>query len=384
MRIAFVAGPDPGHAFPVIALARALRSRGHEVVVATGARWEDDLAAEGLAFVEIPLLAPTPRDDDWGYRIWGRAAEMARPLAEVLAEHRPEALVADTLTAAGGLSAGLLGVPWAETVPHWLNLPSRALPAFGQGRAVARTPLGRIADRQSRRHQRGSLAAGAAQARAARVAVGLPPEGQPTVRLVAAVPALEPARPDWPARTFLVGALDWEPQWPTLEVAEGDEPLVLVSDSTASGLGTSLARLALDALGDLDLRGVVTTTAPLDDLPAGWVAGRSRHSTLLERVACVVGPGGGGLVAKALSVGRPLVVVPLQGDQLETAGRVHHVGAGLRVRPGTRAPARLREAVQRVLTEPRFTSAAARAADGARGLGVTRAAQLIEVFLKRR
>ena len=196
MRIALVSGPDPGHAFPVVALASALRHRGHAVVVATGRRWEDDLRHDGLDFVEIPLLAPTPRDDDWGYRIWGRAAEMAPPLADLLAPWAPDAVVADTLTAAGGLSAGLLGVPWAESVPHWLNRSSTALPAMGQGRPPARTAIGRLRDRQMRAHQRPSIEMGAEQARAARTQVGLPPDAEPALRLVATVPAVEPPRPD--------------------------------------------------------------------------------------------------------------------------------------------------------------------------------------------
>ena len=41
---------DPGHAFPMIALGRALRARGHDVVLQTWERWRDDVEAEGIAF----------------------------------------------------------------------------------------------------------------------------------------------------------------------------------------------------------------------------------------------------------------------------------------------------------------------------------------------
>ena len=33
---------DPGHAFPMLALGRALRARGHDVLLQTGARWQVD------------------------------------------------------------------------------------------------------------------------------------------------------------------------------------------------------------------------------------------------------------------------------------------------------------------------------------------------------
>ena len=41
---------DAGHAFPAIALARALRRRGHEVLVETWEQWRGPVEAEGLGF----------------------------------------------------------------------------------------------------------------------------------------------------------------------------------------------------------------------------------------------------------------------------------------------------------------------------------------------
>ena len=41
---------DAGHAFPAIALARALRRRGHEVLVETWEQWREPVEAEGLGF----------------------------------------------------------------------------------------------------------------------------------------------------------------------------------------------------------------------------------------------------------------------------------------------------------------------------------------------
>ena len=39
---------DPGHAFPMIALGRALAARGHDVTVQTWERWRAPIEAEGL------------------------------------------------------------------------------------------------------------------------------------------------------------------------------------------------------------------------------------------------------------------------------------------------------------------------------------------------
>ena len=41
---------DAGHAFPAIALARALRRRGHAVLVETWERWREAVEAQGIEF----------------------------------------------------------------------------------------------------------------------------------------------------------------------------------------------------------------------------------------------------------------------------------------------------------------------------------------------
>src|SRR5215218_9291004 len=49
-RFCVAAFGDAGHAFPAIALARALRRRGHEVLVETWGRWREAIDGEGLRF----------------------------------------------------------------------------------------------------------------------------------------------------------------------------------------------------------------------------------------------------------------------------------------------------------------------------------------------
>jgi UDP:flavonoid glycosyltransferase YjiC (YdhE family) len=165
-----------------------------------------------------------------------------------------------------------------------------------------------------------------------------------------------------------------------LEPPSGREPLVLVTDSTASTVDGSVGEAALDGLQHAGVRLVVTSGRT--DL-AGWpsgkaVVGRSAHGPLLDQAAVAVGPGGGGFVAKALTTGVPLVIAPLQGDQRETAGRVRHAGVGVALRPGSPSPGALRRAVLRVLTDDRFRRAARRAAKEAASLGPEVAADLVE------
>lgn len=382
LRIVLITGPDAGHAFPSIGLAVALRDRGHDVAVGSGIGAKKLIEGEGLAYFDLPLLAPTPDDADIAHRLWTRAAEMAPPLAELVSDTigTPDLVVTDTLTRAGAWAADLLGVPWVELVPHHLVHLSKDLPPHGLGLGPARSPLRRWNDRRLREAQRRSWADGARASRRARATIGLDERSEPVATLVCAVPAIEPPRSDWPRDTWLVGSLEWEPPWGPIEPPPGREPLVLVTDSTASTVEGSVGEAALRGLERAGVRLVVTTGRT--DL-AGWpngkaVVGRSAHGPLLERAAVAVGPGGGGFVAKALTAGVPLVLTPIQGDQRETAGRVRHAGVGVSLRPGNLRAGSLRRAVLRVLADDRYRRAARRAAKEAATLGPGLAADLVE------
>jgi UDP:flavonoid glycosyltransferase YjiC (YdhE family) len=386
VRVALVAGPAPGHAFPAAALAVALRDAGADVLVLTGPDWLPPLAGAGIAGAALPVLAPDPRDGDFGFAMYGRGAEMAPPLAGILARFGPDLVVADTLTLAGGFAAGLLGVPWVELVPHPLSDISRALPAPGTGLAPGGGPLARARDALLRRLAARDRARGRAALGAARRSLGLPARGPPRLRLVATLPALEPARPDWPARARLVGPLPWDPASVDLAPPPGDGPLVLVAASTGIVGAADLLGVALAGLSSAGVRVVSTVlggSAPgLPPGTGGWAAvGPGRQGPLLDRAAAVVTNGGHGIVCKALTRGVPLVVVPAGGDQHDNGQRVARRGAGVALRPRRLSPATLCAAVRRVVEDPAYATAARRAGATGRGLGPAHAAALVRSAL---
>ncbi|MGH3743965.1 MAG: glycosyltransferase, partial [Mycobacteriales bacterium] len=229
MRVALVTGPDPGHLIPIAGTAAQLRDAGHDPVVVTSSRWAAPLQRDGLAFLPLPLIEPSPGDHDMGHRLHVRPVEMAGPLVAELRGLGLDLVVADTLTRVGAVAAGMLDVPWVELIPHPLPDPSVALPPFGTGWA----PRPRR-DRRYAARNADSRALGERQKRAALAAAGLV-DVPPAHRLVATLPALEPERPDWPDATTLVVPPTWEPADVDLLPPAGDGPLVLVVGSTASG-----------------------------------------------------------------------------------------------------------------------------------------------------
>lgn len=371
------AGPWPGHAFPAAALALALRARGHQVLVLTGDRWLPALRRDGLRAVPLPTGPPDPRDDDFGFRLHGRGALQAAEIAARLAGWRADAVVADTLTAGAGYAAGLGGLPWLELVPHPLQDLSRALPIPGSALPPARGVPGRVRDGVLRRLAARGIATGVEQRRAARRSLGLPPDGPPRLRLIATLPGLELARPDWPVDAVVVGPLEWDPATAELTAPPGDGPLVLLSSSTVAD-ATDLLDVALPALDGFGVRLACTRFEARDSLPRWAVAGPGRQAPLLASAALVLGGAGHGIVAKALARGRPLVCVPGGGEQRDNAARVRRAGAGVVLRPARLDARRLRRAVGSVLADPSYRAAAGRIAATGTGLGASYAAEVAE------
>ncbi len=364
MRVAVVAGPDPGHAFPAIALCTRLLAAGDEPVLFTGPRWFDAARGAGIGVRRLKGLAPRPGDDDRdaGQRIHERAAHISTEILPDLGAMLPELVIADVLTVGGGMAAERLGVPWVELSPHPLYLPSKALPPIGSGLAPGEGLRGRVRDTVLRGLTARAIARGEQQRGAARVGVGLPHEDPgPVARLIATLPALEVPRPDWPEHAHVIGPLLWEPTDDVLPLPRGDDPLVVVAPSTAHTGVEGMAQAVLEALAGAGVRVAISMLdTPPSKLPSWASAGLGRQDELLRHAAVVVGGGGHGLLAKSLLAGVPIVTVPGGGDQWELANRAVRQGSSILVRPF--AGDAVRAAVRRMLAEPGFREAAGAAA----------------------
>jgi UDP:flavonoid glycosyltransferase YjiC (YdhE family) len=369
MRVAVVAGPDPGHSFPAIALCRRFSAAGDAPTLLTGTEWLETARAGGVDAIELAGLDPTADDDDRdaGAKIHQRAARMAVLNLPQLRELAPDLVVSDVITACGGMSAELLGIPWIELNPHPLYLPSKGLPPLGSGLAPGAGVRGRLRDAAMRALTARSWRAGIRQRAGVRVEIGLPAtDPGPLRRLIATLPAMEVPRPDWPAEAVLVGPLHFEPTEQLLPIPPGAGPVVVVAPSTALTGTQGMAQTALDCLAPgtglpVGARVVVSRlNGPDLTVPPWAVAGLGRQDELLAHADLAICGGGHGMVAKTLLAGVPLVVVPGGADQWEIANRVARQGSGRLVRPLTAEA--LVKAVDEVLTTPSYREAAQRAA----------------------
>ena len=365
-RILLGAFGDPGHAFPMIALGRALLARGHEVTLQTWTRWREHVEAEGIAFAPAPEYQVFPQGPghlDF-YEAVVRASRDTIPLVEEL---EPDLAVADILTLAPALAAECQGVPWATLIPHVYPDGDSDFPIYSVGARMPRTAFGRGLWRRAHPLVERGLELGREELNGTRARLGLEPlehvHGGISRRLaiVGTFPQLEYPR-SWPAHVHVVGPLMWEPPAAGLapsspELTEGDLPLVLIAPSTAQDGEQRLLRAALEGLADAPVRVLGTWNRRLPSRPlpvpanatvVDWLV----YSREMARSDVVVCHAGHGTMARALAGGAAVVACPDVGDMNENAARLDWAGAGVRLPRRFVSPRGVRLAVERVLEEP--------------------------------
>lgn len=146
-----------------------------------------------------------------------------------------------------------------------------------------------------------------------------------------------------------------------------DPPMVLVSLSTNGfhGQRRTFTR-AIEALARLPVRAIVTTGGVInpETLPAAQnvdVVGYVDHGDLMPHCSLLIGHGGHDTTFRALAHDIPILVLPANplSDQHMIGTAIACAGAGLTLRKSVSTPT-LRAAIDTLLTEPQWSSAAAR------------------------
>ncbi len=420
-----VAGwPFPGELHPRVAVALALRARGHDVAFYTGARASDMLA--DLGFVHFPLRHVDEAvyqhqnlyENDAPLAEWRRLRATLRTLLidsipgqladlePILDSWQPDAIIGDLAMLAPFLilhetrsipvamvCMSLGSMVSGPDAPPW----GRGLPPPNTRRRRALIGVERVAVRMATREFRS--AANVIRARYGLAPLSVPISdyaGTMPLYLVSSVRELDYNRRDQPSQVHYVGRLAWErrsdqPPPPWIDELPADKPLVYVTEGTIHGQRSKLLQAAASGLAGQPLQVLLTLTPDRDPVASGLASlapnvrletqtpGRGWQSDILGRTSLVITNGGIGSVTAALSAGVPLVVVPTTWDKPENARRVVEAGAGLQLSPRHCTPERLRTAVQRVLGEPSFRANAQRLAGLLGRLdGPSRAAELLE------
>lgn len=430
-RYLFTVWSFPGDLNPCLAVALALRARGHEVAFYTGARAAGaldllgirhfpmhhadeeilyhslkDAQGTGLAssLRELVRLRPT-------LRIWlaDPVAGQVADLKEILEQWQPDVIVCEPMIWAPYLvlhethAIPVAILSWAAAcmlsgsdAMLWglgLRPPSNRLQRL---RNVTVRNVVTFANRDFRN-----------RVSALRARYGLAPLTMPIMDfagtmplyMVASVPELDFNRRGLPPSVHYVGHCAWArhpegaPAW--LDELPADRPLVYVTEGTIESGEPRLLQAAASGLAGLPMQVLIKDAQILDpgrDAEAvglgalapnvrreTFVLGGGWQSDVLARTNVFITNGGAGSVLAALAAGVPLIVVPTTWDKPENAQRVVAAGAGVSIAARRCTPRRLREAVQHVLANPSYRENARRIGDSLkRHGGPATAASLLE------
>lgn len=420
-RILITLWPFTGHLLPEMAIALALRERGHEVAFYSGEAVRERVESEdfelfGFSRVDERRAFELVRRIDAGARRNGPGAGRLVPtlrewlvetipaqVADIrgaISEFRPDAIATDL-----SMWAPILVLWEAEPIPVALSstfmgplVPGPDAPAFGFGLRPPRTAAGR---RAAATLTALTERAGMPMRRRVdeiRADFGLPPlresinrhVGRLPLHLVGNVPELDYDRRDLPATVHYLGDYMWYPpddgvqEW--IDAIPAERPWVHVADSSLAGGDPFLLRTAIDALAGAPVE-IILTTGGRDPAALGLrttarnvhVTRWARHDELLPRCAALVTVGGKATIMAAIGAGVPVVVVPTSWDKPDNARRVTEAGAGVRIPARRCTPAALRTAVRQVLYQPQYRAAARLlAARLSAAPGAPRAAELLE------
>lgn len=293
----------------------------------------------------------------------------ARTIAQEARRFRASVVVGDYLCFASFLAAQLAGLPFVAFFHSALPFVSDQHPPFGSGLPNDAPRDARWNAAQRRLHAL-SVTTDERIARACN-ALGLTPPApgllerpySPQLNLLATTRALEPGLPRLEGPVCFTGpCLDARPDErdddPALRGLREGERHVYVSLGTVFN---GRPRVFNTILRGLDREGVQVLVS------AGASAGRlqrrppCRNATvfarvpqlaMLQRVDAVITHGGNNTTQETLAAGRPMLVIPFGGDQLENARRVERLGAGIALLPSQLTAEAVRRASARLLYEP--------------------------------
>ncbi|MFC7594728.1 glycosyltransferase [Terrabacter sp. GCM10028922] len=378
MRLLFSTTAGTGHFTPMIPVARACASAGHEVRVAAPDSFASHVERAGLehapfddvppdvmgaVFARLPSLSPEDANRVVVRDVFGRLdAQAAWPrVRDTIDTWRPDVVLREPCEL-GSLAAALgAGVPQAEV-------------AIGLGRI--RDWVGdALVEPLLELDELAGLGAGSCLS------------GLASAPVLTSVPAgldgvVDAGDDAGQASPLVVRFRDASARdrAGTLPASWGDpaHPLVYVTfGSVTAGFDdlSAVFRGSLDALAELPVRVLLTTGhAGEPEALRPWPANAHveqwwPQDDVMPLAAAMVGHGGFGTTMAAVVAGVPQVVIPLfAGDQFVNAARVEEVGAGIRLEGRMEATAQLGAAVERVLSDDTIRSAAQRLADEAASL----------------
>ncbi len=411
MRVLITTTGSAGDTNPFIAIGRALRSRGHDVLMVANSYAEGKIRAAGLSFepfgreLNLSEIAGNPDmmhpvrgpRTVWRDLILPDIPAAIEAVEKTVHEFRPDVAVSHHIYFGTQWVCERAGIPCAQValspmmwfsrfdpsvmspfepqrVPLWYARLRRAI-IRGVSRVFVDRPLNRIRRQFGMDPRRGQLFASSMGG---------------TINLGLWSKHYRPPLPDDPPNGCICGFAmfdgDAELTRETKEFLDtGDPPIVFTLGSTAVHVAGDFYEHAIAACKALGRRGLLLI-GPDGNRPSRRYA--SIHVSSFEPLSIVaprgcatVVHGGVGTTAQAMLAGRPFVVVPFSHDQFDNAARVQRLGVSTSLRRGKLTAATMATALDTLLNDASTCDRAADLADRMRDEdGASVAARALETL----
>ena len=382
MKILFCPLASHGFLYPLIGIAKAIRSRGHEVMFVTGPAFTQ--ALEEADFSRIPRGAKDGSSFD--VATWYLPLSVAIQIKHIqyALSRFPADLIVTTQLALGPLlAAEIMRLPVAVLslgTYLWPLWPLDYAPETTQERRLQ----WRYGDMMSHYNKARSL-------------VGLSPSDADHLAspllgdlfMIQSVPELEQNDYEFPSKSHFVGSCGWEPESSDMELSTwldecktAAEPIIYVQPGRSFQLSSFWSPLR-DVLKDKPLR-VVANLGRMDgevgSIPKNFfVRPHVPQGKVLHYASAVIATGHTTAVLGALTHGLPSLLFPAGSGSDDIAEHCEQAGAALCLHEATGDSGVLEEAVDELLVNSNLRQKAERLRIAfARAGGISRAAELIE------
>ncbi|MBN2385303.1 glycosyltransferase family 1 protein [bacterium] len=406
--------PARGHWNPLIRMAHELRSRGHNVVLAGPEIPEirryfaeqdlvfqpirPSLSALGLLFV--PWLSGFAETYYAARFFYAGIHYYARAVVKIIDAVQADLVVNEFSFLGGGYAAEICNLPHVLVYHAGLSFPGPGVPPFASG-----LPIGEDWAGQEKRFVKlghAMIRMVDRQIAAARSTLGLepvPPDFlvrpvSPWVTCVLTSPHIEAPREPLARNMYYIG-----PCWDSSHQESGTDfpwdrlakemSTVYVSLGTIFNKKPHLFQKIITAFSDGVYQVIVSAGGAYDRLSRSklpstiFLFKQVPQSEVLPMVDAVISHGGNNTVNETLAAGKPLLVLPVGGEQGDNASKVVFLGAGLRCSTSHVTSQEIREKVDRLIKESTFSDRARAIAAGlAETNGVYTACRFIERLLE--
>lgn len=397
-RIVLTSFGSVGDVNPYLGLGRALKARGHDVLLAVPGTYGETVEREGLAHhavrpdLDIHDRAFAARIMDPVHGTEVTFGEVLLPNLEQTVDDLTEAvrgadlLVTHPASLAGPIVAEERGLRWASAVLAPMSFFSRFDPVVPAPAPWmhALTSRSLTASRLFRWQTERLTRKWADPVRDFRRSRGLPGgdnailDGQHSPHLVLGLfsRVLGEPQPDWPEQVVVTGAVLYNGSGPAelpseLEafLQDGDPPLVFTLGTSAVGSAGRFYDVSAAVADRLGRRAVLLAGRHAENRPERldptrvFVADFARHDAIFPRACAIVHQGGAGTLHQALRAGRPTLIVPHAHDQPDNAHRAERLGVSRTLRPSRYRPARVEAEIGALLEQASYRERARQVAE---------------------